>query len=116
MSRLAALTASQGARLAVVLLPARFQVDDGDYDRLKEIVARSGKVLERDRATDRFKAALAGLGVPVLDVLPALRAAARQSDVFMQSTAHFTPYGHEVMAAILRAFLRDAGLAGVEDR
>lgn len=116
VSRLAALTASQGARLAVVLLPARFQVDDGDYDRLKEIVARSGKVLERDRATDRFKAALAGLGVPVLDVLPALRAAARQSDVFMQSTAHFTPYGHEVMAAILRAFLRDAGLAGVEDR
>ena len=40
---LAALTASQGARLVVVLLPARFQVDDGDYGRLKEIVARSGQ-------------------------------------------------------------------------
>jgi lysophospholipase L1-like esterase len=110
VSRLAALTSSQGARLVVLLLPARFQVDDEDYGRLKAIVARSGQTLERDRATERFKAALAGLDVPVLDGLPALREASLQSRVFMESTAHFTPYGHEVMARLLEQYLRDAGL------
>ncbi|HSP90049.1 MAG TPA: hypothetical protein VLN08_04050, partial [Vicinamibacterales bacterium] len=110
VARLAALTESQGARLVVVLLPARFQVDDGDYGRLKEIVARSGKTLDRDLATERFATALAGLGVPVLDVLPPLREAARISDVYMQSTAHFTPFGHEALATILERGLRDAGL------
>ena len=94
----------------VVLLPARFQVDDGDYGRLKEIVARSGRTLDRDLATERFSKALAGLGVPVLDVLPPLREAARVSDVYMQSTAHFTPFGHDALATILERRLRDAGL------
>jgi hypothetical protein len=110
VARLATLTASQGARLVVVLLPARFQVDDGDYGRLKEIVGRSGKTLERDLATERFAKALRGLGVPVLDVLPPLREAARVSDVYMQSTAHFTPFGHDALATILERRLRDEGL------
>jgi lysophospholipase L1-like esterase len=112
VSRLAALTASEEARLVVVLLPARFQIDDGDYGRLKEIVARSGKVLVRDLATARFKAALAGLDVPVFDALPELREAARESDVYMQSTAHFTPFGHQALAGILARYLDGAGLAG----
>ncbi len=113
VSRLAVLTAREGARLVVVLLPARFQVDDGDYGRLKEIAARSGKILERDGATRRFKAALAGVGAPVFDALPPLREAAKTSGVFMQSTAHFTPYGHARLAEIVERFLREAGL--VED-
>ena len=116
VSRMAALTTRQGARLVVVLLPARFQVDDGDYGRLKAIVERSGRTLERDRATERFKAALAGLDVPVLDVLPPLREAARQSDVFMQSTAHFTPFGHESLAGVLERYLKATILADGQGR
>ena len=110
VSRLDALTRQEGSRLVVVLLPARFQVDDGDYGRLKEIVARSGQTLDRDRATERFKAALSGLNVPVFDALPPLREAARQADVYMQSTAHFTPAGHEALAGILEQYLRQAVL------
>lgn len=110
VSRLDALARQEGSRLVVVLLPARFQVDDGDYGRLKEIVARAGQTLERDRATERFKAALTGLDVPVFDALPALREAARQADMYMQSTAHFTPAGHEALAAILEQYLRQTVL------
>ncbi|MGE5198957.1 MAG: alginate O-acetyltransferase AlgX-related protein, partial [Rhodospirillaceae bacterium] len=116
VSRLAALTKRQGARLVVVLLPARFQVDDGDYRRLEDIVERSGKTLERDGATERFKAALAGQNVPVFDALPALRAAARRSDVFMQSTAHFTPFGHEALAGALESDLKASILAERQGR
>jgi len=116
VARLASLTSSQHARLVVLLVPARFQVDDGDFRRLRDSVAQSGKTLERDLATDRFKAALNGLGVPVVDALPPLRDAARQSDVFMQSTAHFTPFGHEVMAKILERYLKEAGLVEGQGR
>ena len=116
VSRLAALTRSQGSRLVVVLLPARFQLDDADHGRLREIVARSGKTLERDGATRRFTDALAGLDVPVFDALPALREAAKRADVFMQSTAHFTPYGHDALAAILERYLGESGLLEGRER
>ena len=110
VSRLDALTRQEGSRLVVVLLPARFQVDDGDYGRLKAIVARPGRRSIGIGATERFKAALTGLNVPVFDALPPLREAARQAEVYMQSTAHFTAAGHEALAGILEQYLR-AGCA-----
>lgn len=110
VARTKALTDTQGARLVVMLLPARFQVDDGDFGRLREIVARSGKTLERDRATARFREALEGLHVPVMDALPALRAATSPATLYFQSTAHFTAYGHEVLAFALQDFLTETGV------
>jgi lysophospholipase L1-like esterase len=114
--RIAGLASSEGARTGIVLVPARFQVDDEDFRNLEAIVAESGERLVRDAATDRFESALGGLGLPMLDVLPALRQASRRTRVFMRSTAHFTPDGHEVMADVLAAFLRDSGLLDGHDR
>jgi lysophospholipase L1-like esterase len=94
-----------GAKTAIVLMPARFQVDDADYGRLREIVAASGGELIRDAATERFAQALAPLGLPEVDVLPALRAALPGSDLFYQETVHLTPRGHAVVAAALGEFL-----------
>jgi hypothetical protein len=93
--------ATAGAKTAIVLMPARFQVDDPDYLRLREIVADAGGQLVRDAATERFKEALAPVGVPVYDVLPDLRRALPGPDVFYQETVHLTPRGHEVVAASL---------------
>lgn len=107
VSRLDALTRSQGAQLVVLLLPARFQVDDEDYQRLRGGVARLGETLERDRATERFKSALETPGVPVIDALPSLRRAARNTDVFMRSTAHLTRIGHETVARTIQQYLVD---------
>ena len=108
--RIAESAAGQGARTGIVLVPARFQVADDNYENLKAIVAESGEALLRDAATDRFTAALSGLGLPMVDTLPALRDASGRTRVFMRSTAHFTRDGHEVMADALARFLRDAGL------
>ena len=65
----------QGASTAIALMPARFQVDDADYGRLKEAVAAAGGELQRDAASERFDAALAALPLPRVDLLPALRRA-----------------------------------------
>jgi len=107
---------ADGATTAVALMPARFQVDDADYGRLKEGVAAAGGELLRDAATERFDRALAPLAVPRLDLLPALRRALPGPDLFYQDTVHLTPRGHDVVAEALEVFLtreieRDRGLS-----
>jgi lysophospholipase L1-like esterase len=99
-----------GATTAVALMPARFQVDDGDYGRLRDLVASTGGTLVRDAATARFDDALASTNLPRVDLLPALRAALPGPDVFYQETVHLTPRGHAVVAAALDRFLEEHGL------
>lgn len=114
VSQIAEHAAQDGARAAVMLIPARFQVDDGDYGRLADIVAQNGGQLDRDAATERFKVALAPLGLPMLDLLPVLRSQPNAVDLFFKENIHFTPPGHRVVAEALDRFLRDEGL--VESR
>lgn len=99
-----------GARAAVLLMPARFQVDDGDYDRLRSAVAQAGGELLRDGATERFDRSFAKLPLPRLDLLPALRRALPGPDLFFQRNVHLTPRGHEVVAEALASFLARSGL------
>ncbi len=101
---------SAGARTAVVLMPARFQLDDADYGRLRAAVAEAGGELMRDGATARFREALAGSNAPVFDPLPAMRAVPPGPDLFFQQTVHLTPRGHEVVATALEGFLHRTGL------
>jgi hypothetical protein len=100
--------AGVGARTMVMLMPARFQVNDEDYGHLKKAVEGAGGRLVRDAATARFDLALTALPLPRFDALPGLRAAG--PDVFFLQTVHLTPRGHEVVAAELEAFIRQQGL------
>jgi lysophospholipase L1-like esterase len=111
---IAADAARVGAKTGIVLMPARFQVDEGDYQRLRETVTQTGGELLRDGATRRFDAALSDLPLPRIDLLPALRASQPGPDLFFQQTVHLTPRGHEVVAAALERFLRESGL--LDDR
>lgn len=102
--------AAIGARTGVVLMPARFQVDDADYGRLKDAVAQAGGELDRDGANRRFEAALADVELPRIDLLPAMRETLPGPDLFYKETVHLTPRGHEVVARTLDQFLRESGL------
>jgi len=99
---------ASGARTAVMLMPARFQVNDVDYANLNDAVSQSGGALLRDAANQRIDAALRDLPVPQFDALPALRAAG--PDVFFLHTVHLTPRGHQVVAGALERFLRESRL------
>ena len=99
-----------GAKTMVMLMPARFQVDDADYGRLKEAIEGTGGELVRDAATARFEDALAPVPVPRFDALQPLRAAMPGPDVFFQHTVHLTPRGHEIVARGLEAFIRRNGI------
>jgi lysophospholipase L1-like esterase len=96
----------RGARAALVLMPARFQTDDADFGRLRDIVAESGETLLRDAATERFREALAPMGLPMLDLLPILQAEPNRVDLFFQRNVHLTPRGHRVVGQALLPFVR----------
>ena len=102
-----------GAVTDFVLMPARFQTDDGDYGRLAQYVASLGGTLQRHLATTRFQTALAPLDRPVLDLLPTLSAQEDRAGLFFQRTVHLTPRGHEVVARALFDFLETHELANV---
>ena len=92
-------------------MPARFQVDDADYGRLKDSVAAAGGELVRDAATERFDEALA----PICRCRGSTccRRCARAlpgPDLFFQQTVHLTPRGHEVVAAALERVHRRPAL------
>jgi len=106
---IAADAAADGARTMVMLMPARFQVNDVDYGHLRDAVDAAGGRLLRDAASERFDRALSTLPVPRFDALPALRAALPGPDVFFQQTVHLTPRGHEIVAGALADFIRQQG-------
>lgn len=110
VTRIAALASARNARTAIVLLPARLQVNDTDFANLQEIVAQHGETLARNGATDRFKAALAGLPIPVMDALPPLFEAPRRRETFFEDTVHLTPRGHQIVADALARFLLESHL------
>jgi lysophospholipase L1-like esterase len=107
VAEVAAAAAAAGARTAIALMPARFQVDDADYGRLREAVAAAGGDLRRDAASERFDQALADLPLPRVDLLPSLRAALPGPDLFFQETVHLTPRGHVVVAEALDRFIME---------
>jgi hypothetical protein len=113
--RLASMAAARGAKTAVMLMPARLQLNDTDFGNLETVVEQNGERLVRNAATDRFKAALADLPVPVLDALPPLYNTPRRSETFFEDTVHLTPRGHEVVAGALESFLLDSALLAVPD-
>jgi lysophospholipase L1-like esterase len=106
VERIAATAARVNARTAIVLMPARFQIDDSDYGRLKTIVGDAGGELVRDAATVRFNEALVSVDVPRLDLLPVLRATLPGPELFFQTNVHLTPHGHRVVADALARFIR----------
>jgi len=97
--------ATRRARTALVLMPARFQTDDADFERLSAVVSAGGGTLQRDAATERFRTALEPLGLPILDLLPALRAEPNREELFFQRNVHLTPRGHRVVGEVLTPFV-----------
>ena len=85
-------------------MPARFQLDPAEFERLRAATEPMAGPIAKDAATERFSAAVAPLGVPTIDLLPVLRSAPHGQ--FFAGTVHLTAAGHATVAAALEAFIR----------
>jgi hypothetical protein len=103
---------ADGARLLVVYVPARMEVDDRawesaciQYSLLPERWSRQAVVRRLEESGRRG-------GFPVLDLTPALRAAnvAPFWRTYLQFDAHWNARGHRVAGEAIVAYLRGAGL------
>lgn len=110
VGRLARDASEAPARFAIVLMPARLQLDGEEFERMRAPVAAVGYAMGVDTATARFAAALRPLGAPMVDLLPAFRRAPDPKRVFFDSTVHLTPEGHAIAANAILAFLDAQGL------
>jgi hypothetical protein len=93
--------------LAVLLIPDELQVEEPLW---RDVSARAGMPLDRDRAQHLLAATLAKKGIPYLDLLPVLRAEPIGSDgmrhLFHRDDSHLNARGNAVTGAALAAFLR----------
>jgi lysophospholipase L1-like esterase len=104
LGRLRAAAAARGARLAVVVAPAAYE--------MREAVAHAAPAGHRKTVLDAARAA----GVTVLDPLPAFWEAREAAGVpfYYEHDGHWTPVGNDAMAAILAPALEALG-KGRED-
>jgi lysophospholipase L1-like esterase len=105
IGRIAKGASAKGSPTAIVLMPARLQLDDDEFARMRALVEPAGYHMTVDGATTLFENALRPLGLPMLDLLPAFRGAADPRAVFFGSTVHLTPAGHQLVADALTTFL-----------
>lgn len=90
--------------VAVLLLPDQFQVDDALWEQVSG--EAGGRAPDRDLPQRRIGALLAERGVPCLDVLPALRAAAARGEpAYLRQDTHLNLRGNEIVGRALGEFL-----------
>ena len=121
LARIQTLVESQGARLLLVAVPARIEVDEADLDYALQNGWDSGPragggSVDRRRRFDpdlpqRTLATLAKTaGLPLLDLRPAFRAGTREERMHYLDDSHWTAGGHREAARALGRFLEDQGL------
>lgn len=102
----------KGARFAVSIIPAGFQVIDRKRERygILPVIFHDQPYVE-GKAQAELTAMCERNGIPVLDLLPAFRERGTE-DCYLVWDPHMTPKGHRLVAEEMAAFLTKNGLLG----
>jgi hypothetical protein len=97
---------SHGARLVVVYVPSRMEVNDRDWE-LTRIRYGLDEKWERGLVGERLRGIAAAADIPLLDLTPALRREERGflGGPYYRYDGHWNALGHRVAAGELGAFL-----------
>jgi lysophospholipase L1-like esterase len=97
-----------GARLVVLYVPVRFEVNDSVWD-LTRARYKMGRLWKREKVFDRLQAACAELAVPLVDPRQALRAAeASPQPAYYTRDVHWNDVGNELAATAAEPAVRRA--------
>lgn len=99
-------SAAAGAQVAIVAIPATYQVYDREWRRVAPR-GRSADRWEQDVPNRRLAEILQRLGIAYLDLLPAFQAAARadRERLYFPIDAHWTAQGNRLAADEVERFL-----------
>jgi hypothetical protein len=112
LSALSRETAERGARLALVHVPTRMEVDDRSWALTKRLYGLAEPPWDRHLVARRLAAIGARLALPVLDLTADLRRADRGllGRTYFTHDVHWTPRGHAAAARATQAFLFREGI------
>ncbi len=104
-------TARHDARLLVVYVPSRMEVNDDDWTLTQLRYGLAPGKWDRGRVMGRLGDICARLRIPVLDLTPSLRGAARGlgGGPYFATDSHWNAKGQDVAAGELAAFLQRQG-------
>jgi lysophospholipase L1-like esterase len=106
-------TAQQaGARLVLLHLPLRYQIDDELWQRMCERHGYADPEADYDRGATakRLGAVAAELGIPILDLAHAFAEEEDLAGLYFPINKHFSAQGHAVAGRAIAAFLEREGL------
>lgn len=103
-------TARRGARLVVVIVCAREQIDQSVWARtLEAYPAMQRRQWDLEWQNRRLATFLTGAGIPYVDLLPEFHEAAAEgrgsAPLYFRHDGHWTPAGHRLAAAALQQTL-----------
>lgn len=101
LARLRDAVRDRGAKLVVVLIPSKEQVNPGDLEEVMREFDISPSQLNMRRPNEFLAEAAQQLQIDFLDLLPAFQSAAATGNPFFDYDEHLSPLGHQVMAEAL---------------
>jgi hypothetical protein len=104
-----------GARYAMVAVPAGQIVNDEAWQELQSrFPAMAAREWSRSEPEMRLREIAGRRGVELVSPFDAFAAHPERTSLFFGQVGHFTPRGHQVMAAALDAALQERGLLAAE--
>jgi hypothetical protein len=105
--------AAHDVRYLVVVVPTRWQVNEEAWERYRNAWRKPDDAFDRDHAQREVSAALTELGVPSVNLLPALRRAeAAGIRTYYSLDPHWTADGHALAAQVIQRKMVDLGWLG----
>jgi lysophospholipase L1-like esterase len=98
---LAEVAETHGARVLFVLIPERFQVYPDEFQRYLRGFGIDSSAVDVDQPSKLLLRELSSLGLNVVDVLPAFRAAPSDDRLYGTVDQHLSPEGHQVLTNVI---------------
>ena len=102
-------TKAVGARLGVVVIPARCQVNPADRAAALALAGRPESDFAWDAPQQRLAEFLQAEGIAFLDLAPDLRAAAASQTLYSHGDTHWSPAGNALVAERVAAWVGTQG-------
>jgi hypothetical protein len=101
-------TAAHGARLVVVYIPSRIEVNAGDWELTKVRYGLKDEKWDRGRVAGRLAEIARAGKIPFLDLTPALQRAAKSfgGQPYYETDSHWNARGQDAAAQEIAGFLR----------